>query len=79
MPFSIPFSIMSSRPPEATITRNVSTDGSTAEPRRTEPELTAFLRLTTELLLRIPAVFFTTYSCLREAMVSFQSGSSRTC
>lgn len=64
MLFSIPFSIMSSRPPDATITRNVSTDGSTAELRRTEPEFNVVLKLITEPL-RAPPLLFTPYSCLR--------------
>ncbi|XP_029988827.1 capping protein inhibiting regulator of actin dynamics isoform X2 [Sphaeramia orbicularis] len=51
---SIPFSIMSSRPPDATITRNVSTDGRTAELRRTEPD---DLKFRTELLRAPPARF----------------------
>lgn len=57
MLLSIPFSIMSSRPPDATRTRNVSTDGRTAELRRTEPELTALRKLTSELV-RVPPLFF---------------------
>lgn len=57
MLLSIPFSIMSSRPPDATSTRNVSTDGRTAELRRTEPELAAVRKLTAELV-RAPPPFF---------------------
>lgn len=49
MLLSIPFSIMSSRPPDATMTRNVSTDGRTAELRRAEPEFTAPRKFTSEL------------------------------
>ncbi|KAF3835114.1 hypothetical protein F7725_027672 [Dissostichus mawsoni] len=64
MLLSIPFSIMSSRPPEATITRKVRTEGSTAELRRTEPGITVVLKFITELF-RGPPDFFIPKSCLR--------------
>ncbi len=57
--FSIPFSIMSNRPPDATITANVSTEGTTAERRRTVVALTGGLKWTRDPLARlIPYSFF---------------------
>lgn len=48
---------MSRRPPDATITANVSTDGKTAELRRKEPEFKVFLKFITDPLLAPPAFF----------------------
>ncbi|XP_017284266.1 capping protein inhibiting regulator of actin dynamics isoform X2 [Kryptolebias marmoratus] len=71
MLFSIPFSIISSRPPEATITRKVSTEGSTAELRRAEPGLTVLLEPRTELL-RTPSLLFRPWSGLRGGILQVQ-------
>ncbi len=57
--FSIPFSIMSNRPPDATSTANVSTEGTTAECRRTVVALTGGLNWTRDPLAPlIPYSFF---------------------
>lgn len=68
MPFSIPFSIMSSRPPDATITKKVNSDGSTAELRRPELNFIADLKFITEPL-RAPPLLFMPYSCLRGSIL----------
>lgn len=68
MPFSIPFSIMSSRPPDATMTKKVNSDGSTAELRRPELNFIVDLKFITEPL-RAPPLLFMPYSCLRGSIL----------
>lgn len=80
MPLSIPFSMSSSRPPDATITANVSTDGSRAERRRcVTRELTAAgLKRSTEEPLA-PLAPRAPHSGFRAGMAEKSSGSHSLC